>query len=682
MRGAKGTLLAKAGNAFDQSVLLAYLLGDSGFETRIVRGELSPSDAKRLVNTLGSQPTVQDSGNIDIEYLRKIYSKLLVLNGVATERANAIASNEFKNSSIEKLASEFAAVKGDAKKLIKVLQESGVRLTQANSYDHLIAEAVDYAWVEYSTGPTGSWKAVHPAFVANGPQNKVKVVSYFKETVPDDLLHKFRIQLFVEKRAGNTIESLAVSSPWERPTANLVGRPLTMSNVSMELAAIGSDAWSMKTDDLFSIISSSETFTPVFNGGYMPGSLTFDIQTGTVVDPDTAASSYAGVFKQVSKNTKSAADVLSNLGLKAVPDEINEDAVSIISQFIEITLTAPGGKKTIHKRWILPPPEWRKNKQPGFYLSRIFTLMVDVGPLPEGFVADKSLERLIRQKPAVKATLMRMYGKDGQISRSATKIAPIEWGGSNDLIAAFNVAESGIGWRSAPAVHIHTNEIDPDENDSIDIVLNPRRVIVHGPEEVQLDLEAILVAGVWETRAEALIGGRGKVHPDSAIEKLTTGMSAGSSYEVITHEQQIIDKQRNVGQQAVSMIKRDLKAGFTIILPKTYVQDDVTWWRVNPVTGETLGIGSQGRGTSAAEDINVRQFISLALIPIGIVGGFGMCAKDLPAGAYSLVCCFGVTAGGTLVGMGIGSKIASATGSLIFDVAWNVGSNVAPNLCE
>lgn len=40
LRGARGTLVSQAGNALDQSLLLATLLKDSGFEARINRGRL------------------------------------------------------------------------------------------------------------------------------------------------------------------------------------------------------------------------------------------------------------------------------------------------------------------------------------------------------------------------------------------------------------------------------------------------------------------------------------------------------------------------------------------------------------------------------------------------------------------------------------------------------------------
>src|SRR5690606_19333666 len=49
LRGAQVTLSSRAGNALDQSLLLAQLLKDAGLDARIARGRLSVDEAEALL---------------------------------------------------------------------------------------------------------------------------------------------------------------------------------------------------------------------------------------------------------------------------------------------------------------------------------------------------------------------------------------------------------------------------------------------------------------------------------------------------------------------------------------------------------------------------------------------------------------------------------------------------------
>ncbi len=49
LRGDFGTLIGRAGNAFDKALLLRRLLDDAGYETRLVRTTLTDAQARSLV---------------------------------------------------------------------------------------------------------------------------------------------------------------------------------------------------------------------------------------------------------------------------------------------------------------------------------------------------------------------------------------------------------------------------------------------------------------------------------------------------------------------------------------------------------------------------------------------------------------------------------------------------------
>jgi len=56
LRGAHGTLVGRAGNSLDQSILLAKLLRDAGFDARIARTKLGERRAKRVLSELDRIP--------------------------------------------------------------------------------------------------------------------------------------------------------------------------------------------------------------------------------------------------------------------------------------------------------------------------------------------------------------------------------------------------------------------------------------------------------------------------------------------------------------------------------------------------------------------------------------------------------------------------------------------------
>lgn len=67
LRGSKGTLMSRAGNALDQSFLLASLLRDAGYDARIVRGELDSHSATILLSQI--QACRPDAANIQTQLI-------------------------------------------------------------------------------------------------------------------------------------------------------------------------------------------------------------------------------------------------------------------------------------------------------------------------------------------------------------------------------------------------------------------------------------------------------------------------------------------------------------------------------------------------------------------------------------------------------------------------------------
>ena len=182
LRGAEGTLLAGAGNALDQSVLLATLLNQAGLEARIAIGELTPDQAEQLLATTSAAP------ERDYSSLRE---RLEGVPGVDVAAIFAAAPDPVRLAATNELA-------GD---LLSALNSAQLEL--AAQPPALIEEAADYAWVEYQLAGD-DWEEAHPAapFLAEAG---LVATSRLEGEIPPELQHRVRFEVLVESLMGDEL---------------------------------------------------------------------------------------------------------------------------------------------------------------------------------------------------------------------------------------------------------------------------------------------------------------------------------------------------------------------------------------------------------------------------------------------------------------------------------------------
>jgi hypothetical protein len=133
-----------------------------------------------------------------------------------------------------------------------------------------------------------------------------------------------------------------------------------------------------------------------------------------------------------------------------------------------------------------------------------------------------------------------------------------------------------------------------------------------GDGEFALTLEQ----GVLDTNAEAVLTPTcGTV--ENAAELLAVG---GEADEWVVLRGQGDERWADVSTDpdTRARIELDLAAGYAVVAPKKPVELDgrarPCWWRVDPATGETLGMGYEGRGVTWAEYVT-------GFMAFGITGG-------------------------------------------------------------
>jgi len=623
LRGAHGTLLARAGNAVDQSLLLATLLNDAGFEAVIRGGTLSHEDAQRLITVLIDRPapTAAWDASAVVDAQTDLLDSYQALN-----EANA------KTGRVPRFTMEHVvqAIERDRDDLLAALKKAGIRLGTDDAAGKIVAEAREYFWVDYRLGPSTPWMSVHPAF-GKAAAPVVTVASTYAGNVPSELTHRVRIELIVERKFGDKIETAALMAPMEFPSANVAGRSVSLMLVPDTL--LRKDPFA----DGASPLEETRFLIPMFNNGLPDGARALALN-GMTVPPDVISVSAAGIFETVGNRFLSAASALRGMGSS---EEQAEDLAAIQSLRLMVTVIHPkSGPRTIERVLYRAPGE----AAPGAgadeiesrmalvsELARAHSLGFITGSLAPAYVADQSLAALESLAPMIRAwadpamdgceSLACLPQPDLDKSPSDANIALVAARFDNEM-----PAEPGsVVYRDSPNVLHVSQPLFPESSPVpgvFDIMNNSRRAfrIKDGAPVPAADL--VLLAGVAETHLERMQWNI--VSPATTIDRQPRNQASLNfrawrnstptfSGSVIT-ETEMITKAISEGSVVVTAEQTDDNA-----------ERLLGWWEIEPYTGLTLGMAKHG-GVAITEYL--KGFGAAAAIAGGSTAGISgsLCA--------------------------------------------------------
>ncbi|HEU5300457.1 MAG TPA: transglutaminase domain-containing protein [bacterium] len=175
LRGPRGTLLARAGNAADRALLLAALLREAGQEVRFVRGRLPDDDARALLASMWSPRSAPpaDAASARPDDLGRIVAGVV--------------------PTVER---EYAAIREHLRASAPAQPVGGPALGV------LLEEAGDHVWVQWQRD--GRWVDLDPSFPEAGAgRTFARGVETLSE-LPQTLYHRIAIHVRVEEYAGAT----------------------------------------------------------------------------------------------------------------------------------------------------------------------------------------------------------------------------------------------------------------------------------------------------------------------------------------------------------------------------------------------------------------------------------------------------------------------------------------------
>ncbi|MEH6410833.1 MAG: hypothetical protein V7741_09920 [Hyphomonas sp.] len=641
MRGPEGTISASAGSSWDQAVLLAALINVMAGEAMIVKGTLDKKDSERLL--LGSfskrAPLSPGLSDDDVSAMFAEFVPKARLSSVKAE-ARELKANAKQNAALAEMD-----VANLAKRISASLKGSDISIPESDKLqtDELISQlAEEYVWVRYRDTPNDPWIDVHPAFQgATAP--KVQPKAFISGTVPKERLHEIEIRLEIERKTGDKLERISIMSPYRRPAANLA-----LNQISISIAP-----------DTIRDDGEAKFFIPFINQQPAERAQAFsflgltasaeDVATGPEIFA-TVASKYAGA-----------------LGALNAAEGKEDSAPRLSGVILTVVHISPGGAATSFERRLT---DFRQGipESPSRLVSFQGVFDVNVGSENGARAMKDWLEfaaSFARVAPYYRAIGERKITTEEAASHPAfapdqsnpTWLQMLFAGNAFDPPA--NKTQNLV--RSGPMVSMRRIQFIANKKgllrQTVDILADNTLSLSNQNGQVSANPVDNFEHGIRTTLVEHVLGS-GTSANDWRLRDITAVLSDAASVKAWSD-------QSGASTTIRERLTADLESGSVIVLLGQ--QSSPLWWKLNPKTGQILGMGPQG-GEVATEYLTFQKIASATLAGFSLGYGTASCLDVYSNNPSMAKCC---VAGNAAMSVGFG-LYSGAIGADLAGVAGDV----------
>ena len=659
LRGATGVLMDRRGNSLDRALLLGELLRSSGISIRLARTTLSTEQAATLLS--GIRPTsLQVASDMELERVAADDIRTYAArNGLDVDRVRqsverlAASSMELGRLFDQRVRTQAAAIE-------KAVEH---RTAASASGDDQVDSLRDHWWIQYQEGAEWIDLDLTPPGSTNKQDAGGASETMALTGVPDELYHQLTIRVIIERQEASGLREATALSHSIRPM-DLFGQRLMLRHRPLQWPGpLDSNAFKTSLDRA---VLAQKEWQPVLIVGGKPIAQSSFTEIG-VVNERPGARQLGG--------TGFGGLLGGGLGGEDVPAETGV----LTAEWIEYEVRTPARAPRIVRRDIFdvlgPAARARTLGAPvavtdKFRLDRGLKLLGETEILP--LVAQPSrefVEHVIRANVLNQHEPLQAFIRAGatespeRVAELASKLAPAPselygFAFARDAMSPvkdrlyidqINILNYHRTFRSASGGIARTN--------SLDIVTND-----YGTQPGAGAFQVLLTQGVVDTVAETLfVGGCASCGPSANVSELWSASHAsGDSWVAIRAIDDAAWSQVNVGDDIRVRIQQELKAGYNVLVPSKAVslagQSHVGWWRVDPRSGNTLGVMESGQGQAAVEYRFVAGMFAAGFVGMlayydctgglthknpGIMVACGACAVIAGAGAFTLVFSYG-----------------------------------------
>jgi len=337
LRLADGTLMSRAGNAHDQSLLLAALLRQHGYETRYAFGTLSQSQARTLLSVVPLP--VLDQYLIDVNQIQTS-----TIGDMSIEDVQELMNynEEMKATFFKDVSREFSYAYSV---LPKRLKEEGIEIHKMAGVpiEELIGLTQNHSWVQVKQ--EDQWIDLDPTFLANEVGQAVVQSTRTEDGFgSDEFAHKLKFTVNIEQTKGDAKELKSVLETQVNLTETLNDiRIVMMPEIS------GSVTESFSNPEF---ARSFSVLVPIItvNGVPFPGA-PFDFE-GEILSTDLDIRNASKTKKAIGDGFGAMGGILGNMFEDEASTKISTPELSRVMITIS-RITPSGSTKTIQRDLII-----------------------------------------------------------------------------------------------------------------------------------------------------------------------------------------------------------------------------------------------------------------------------------------------------------------------------------------
>ena len=677
LRGARGALLGRAGNATDKSLLLKEMLEAGGHECRLAAGDLPAEKAGALVGQFLKAPF--PSGPLSEmakangaaagetpEFLRAVAAE----TGLGADAlVQSVTSAQQRN--VKRTAELWAAVDREAPPLAERLGASGVKLGRSfeDWQADLVRRTVRHVWVELA-GAGGEWVALDPSFPGSARGAAHAAGSELKLTDADE--HRVVIRL-VYRRGGK--------GGADAEEVDLINVPLPAGRAAFDSASLAinpadalppaSKLTQMSAEQVVKALAAVQKFQPVlYVGGESYYGKPFDLK-GNLFEV-----SADGRVEGASKVGGAAGGLFGGGGLGGGGEKpAEEGAGSFAGLAVTIDIQSPGAEPARQERVLLTADDAAGEHRRSPLL--VWDILVQPQPVGAKWTSQRAVRHLLDTlAPLVSASedgSVQGVELDAIAAAKTRPFSPLLSGLSlmREAAVARQLAETpGVAalW-DTPLVAVAERSycMKPRTGHAcgmarVDIVDNrisfvPREA---GDAAGAAAARATLRQGVFDTAAEAAALRESMADPGamegasvvSPLDDFARARAAGDGLTVFRVEKGLMPPaELALAEPDRAWVARFERPGHVVVAPSRAAEAGAAqgWWSVDPATGSVLGRHAGGRGQAMTEKAIITNLIGFAVCMISPTVDAVRKPEGTKAGLK-----IGLAITGCIVGMGFG----------------------------